>query len=266
MNSETALVMVMTEGYTIGWREVNGELVPGAAIWLSHEDAPCTDECLHPAERQRYRQLVRPARQREFLATRYAAKQALSLLGLKTPARQLQVQAGCFGQPLLAGPAAARQYGLSLSHAAGGWVAAAAFHHALPLALDIEMLAPRVGTALQARLTPYEQALAAAHPRWGAEALWTSKEALAKFLRTGLSSPFALFEVTDLRSGPGYYETTFHFFPQLRAILVQVEDAMLAVVVPAGEQLAGFRLDFAALARRFTSTAAPPPAPNCYTG
>ncbi|MFD2786748.1 4'-phosphopantetheinyl transferase family protein [Hymenobacter rubripertinctus] len=221
---------------------------------------------LHPVEQRTYDAQTRRTRQREFLHGRMLAKRGLAALGVATRAPEMAIQPGCFGQPLVAGDGL-HGHGISISHAGPAWVGALAFREQVPMGLDIELISQRPGRALATRLTATEHALIANQGEWGATALWAAKEALAKLLRTGLSSPFPLFEVTGLTAMNGYCEVRFHFFPHLSAAVFHLGSAMLALAVPAAAtvQADGYCYAFEALAAQLTSNGAGPAAPRCCT-
>lgn len=224
--------------------------------WLLHETFPredpgyratfCFSRCpfttlesarhrfLAPAEIAAWERLRFPARRESHLLGRYCAKEAVAAHGSLPSLLAFEIQPGVFQQPVVRGPGPGALQ-VSLSHSAG-WAAAVAFDEAHPMGIDIECVRPDHRAAIRSQLTAREVALvsAAPHPEDPALAvLWTLKEALSKTLRTGLMTPFQVFELAPAStwSGPMLI-AEFTSFAQYRAIGLPFGPFALGLVLP----------------------------------
>lgn len=190
-----------------------------ALCWLDTSAAPPAEglaqlarQQLSPAEWALWAALPAPARQRDFLLGRLAARQALATwLGLEGPHAlpALDILPGVFGQPIVQAPhGAASRLGVSISHCAG--VACALAHErGHPMAVDVEREDAASQAAMAATFTAEELAFAstALDPHLSHLAqltqVWSAREALGKVLGCGLTVPSHLLEVQAPHTGPG---------------------------------------------------------------
>jgi acyl transferase domain-containing protein/phosphopantetheinyl transferase len=150
---------------------------------------------LHEAELAEFQALTDPRRQREFLASRIAAKDAARLWwarrhggeGLPLPSL-FRIAHDALGRPYLASDEGPALPHISLAHTATGAVAIAAD---VPVGIDLEPASRDVQPLLPDFATPFEmeliEHLAEVCPEDApATRLWCAKEAMAKALGTGL--------------------------------------------------------------------------------
>lgn len=189
---------------------------------------------LAPEEAALLTEHLAPARRQSLLAGRRAAKDALGLLAPELDPRDIRILPGLFGQPVVAMPGRANVQ-VSLAHADRA-AFAIAHPEACPMGVDLERFVPAHLGALREQTTARErEAMRAAAP--GEEGqqlllLWSLKEALSKALRTGLTVPFPLFEVTHLSPVPGGVTAQFANFAQYEGIAFAAAPFVAAVVRP----------------------------------
>lgn len=66
----------------------------------------------------------------------------------------------------------------------------------------------------------------------GLTLLWTAKEALSKVLRTGLMTPFEIFEISKIEINDNYTMCYYKNFTQYKAISFTVYKYMCSMVYP----------------------------------
>lgn len=172
-------------------------------------------------------------RRGDWLAGRYCAKAALVAWRGGGPAKEVEVAAGVFGQPLVRD---ARRPGarVGVAHAAG-WGAAIAFGDDHPLGLDLEAIDPERSEVIRSQMTERELTAAAA---WAPDEatrltwLWTAKEALSKALGTGLLTPLAVYEVTGIGQEGGWLTAEFSNFGQYRVRTTFFAGMAFSIVAP----------------------------------
>ncbi len=189
---------------------------------------------LHSQEADYYHLLTFEKRKNSYLIGRYAAKQAISALtGENDDLRNILIERGVFSQPIaLSGCGQNIQVSISHNDEMG---AAVAFPEAHPMGIDIEKInAGRCGV-LESQMTkaeiemvkeissPYEGMLMV---------LWTAKEALSKILKTGMITPFRLFEVNTIELQSGLSACGFENFGQYKSISFTVGESVCSIVYP----------------------------------
>lgn len=155
---------------------------------------------LHPEERTQYDQMRFEKRKTSYLLGRSAAKRAVSALTGITDLPAIRIEKGIFHQPIVSHQDL-QNVQVSLTHA-GPFGAAVAYPEHHPLGLDLERISSAFHDTLQSQLTEGERERLARLPlpvETGLTMMWTAKEALSKILKTGLMTPFRLFEITDLK-------------------------------------------------------------------
>jgi len=188
---------------------------------------------LHEAELATYCQLDFPERRQSYLAGRYIAKKVLSAYLLEEDLRQIRIDAGVFGQPVVV-HASGQSPAVSISHSHGSAVALA-FHEGHPMGIDLERVTSGAKAAVDSQITAREKRLY--RPGEEEEAifytrLWTVKEALSKVLRTGLMMPFWVLEVASIGQAGGWTESTFRHLAQYKALSFLWENHICSIVLP----------------------------------
>ncbi|MPT22091.1 MAG: 4-phosphopantetheinyl transferase family protein [Starkeya sp.] len=217
--------------------EVDGRRFDGAmalvAAPLAELEAAAPDD-LAPDEAALLTERLAPARRQSLLAGRRAAKDALSLLAPELDRRDIRVLPGLFGQPVVTMPGRANVQ-VTLAHA-GAAALALAHPEACPMGVDLECFVPAHLGALREQTTARErEAVRVAMPDDEGQQLlllWSLKEALSKALRTGLTVPFALLEVSHLSPVPGGLTAQFANFAQYEGIAFAADPLVAAVVRP----------------------------------
>jgi 4'-phosphopantetheinyl transferase len=178
-------------------------------------------------------------RQNELLLGRQAVTEALSVMIPGADAGEVQVIKDVFGKPYIQTPAGV--FGTSISHSRDLAVSLVfPIYH--PMALDVEaIVSERLCETIAGEMTPRETDLfhALGLAKISAYTLnWTIKEAYAKALGTGLTTPFTVFEVRSIvQKGDAYFESALHHFTQYRAHTWICGNYVLSVVAPASSAL-----------------------------
>lgn len=174
------------------------------------------------------------ARRRDsHLLGRYCAKEAIACLVDQPTLRSLEIRSGVFQQPVVRG-APVEGIQVSLSHS-GGWGAAVAFDDTHPMGIDLEVVNADRCAAIASQLTPKEAQMLRSLPISTDEVLalaWTVKEALSKTLRTGMMTPFTLFETTEPQWDQDVLTCHFTHFGQYRAVGFLDSGFALGIVLP----------------------------------
>ncbi len=175
-------------------------------------------------------------RRESFLLGRLAAKIALSAFLGEPSLPRIEISPGVFGQPLVDHPTKSGGE-ISLSHSQG-FAIALAFPREHPMALDVESIDDaRVATVKsELQLAPAEQAWISSSgidPRAAHILLWTAREALSKVLKCGLTCPFEIFRMDELRSaGIGTWESHYQNFHQYKCLSWVGARRVLSIALP----------------------------------
>lgn len=189
---------------------------------------------LHEREMAEYNGLSNARKQQAFLQGRYLAKKVVAAYAGEAAARSIRIQNGVFGQPLV-------RYrhdlalGISIAHTTTV-AACLAFPDEHPMGVDVERISHAAAETIRSQMTWHENRL----PRTGGEAenvfytrLWTIKEALSKVLKTGLLTPFDVYEIATISQlAKECTISTFTNFNQYKALSFPWQDAVCSVVLP----------------------------------
>jgi 4'-phosphopantetheinyl transferase len=149
-----------------------------------------------------------PKRRQEFIQGRHAAKIAASrFLGI-SELTSLEISSGVFSQPILkesSVPTGLEMPDVSISHS-GNIAVAVAFPSSHPMGIDFQTADPKHINSLRDESSDSEAKLLDRFLwddvlKW--TLIWTIKESLSKTLKTGLMSPFSIFEIQNMSSHPG---------------------------------------------------------------
>lgn len=197
---------------------------------------------LTAAEYAQYTSLVSGAadqRASTWLAGRYAVKRAvLSCLPHLAP-EAITIQKGVFDFPVLQLDAVQEAHTLSISHTSQLAVALCT-REVHPMAVDIELVSDKTMAFGSDIYTAHDQELLAAFAErrpFGYTAFWTAKEAISKVLRTGLMSPFSLYEIASVTDLGHCLQLSYSHFPQYQCLVYRVGDHLLSLVLPARSSL-----------------------------
>lgn len=157
-----------------------------------------TTQIFHPREKKYYDGLF-SKRARSYQIGRYVAKRAVAALTGEKEFRNILVEQGIFDQPVVTCRVRSNVQ-VSITHC-DGLGAAIAFWENYPMGIDIERINLEHSNLLEGQLTEQEKELIKTLPYPYQAALtifWTSKEALSKVLRTGLTTPLYIYEVSKV--------------------------------------------------------------------
>jgi len=204
---------------------------------------------LHSKENVYFNKLLYPKRQYSYLAGRYCAKKAISILSSENDPTLLHIQNGIFQQPIVYHPSH-HNVQVSISHT-NNFGTALAFSETHPMAIDIETICSNKIATVQTQLTEAEQILGrkiVASKSAQFILLWTIKEALSKILKCGFTVPFEILEIANLAPQAHFIMSHFKNFPQYQAFSFLLGDIACSLVYPKNTCL---KLDTATIQQRF---------------
>ncbi|MES2310113.1 MAG: 4'-phosphopantetheinyl transferase superfamily protein [Verrucomicrobiota bacterium] len=174
-----------------------------------------------------------------FLLGRRCAKRALTLLESNLDLKSISLLSGVAGNPILQG--VFNPYEASISHSLDYAVAitSPAQH---PVTLDLERIRPDRVEAIERMLTSHEIEMiqASSDPVSTSTLIWTAKEALSKWLRSGMSLHFKVLEVKSIQKEGDRISGSFSHVFHLRFESWQVGPWWLTIVFPNKSQFKGF--------------------------
>ena len=148
--------------------------------------------------------------------------------------RQIRIENGILGNPVLTGDSLNRQ--ISISHSKS-YAAVLIGARDMIVGIDIEDILGRDREELNVALTDNE--LDFEEKFEDKESfkltLWTAKEALSKFLRIGMTADWRIFEIASVLENKAGYDIGFRFFPDLKAYSSNVEGAVYSIICPGVE-------------------------------
>ena len=173
-------------------------------------------------------------KQHQFLLGRIASKIAVQTL-CQIDYKAIEIKSGVFGQPLLQ-LNSYEQIQLSISHK-NDCAAVVVCEVGHPMAIDIEINGDKLNYEVVAKqCTLRELSLTQSIPeniRYGL--LWTAKEAISKVLKTGLMTPFQLFEITKVQFNKNkifQYHFLMDNFSQYQIISEIKENYIISIALP----------------------------------
>lgn len=175
-------------------------------------------ESLFTPEERKHWHTATQGRQNELLWTRIAAKNATQAMGSISDPKRLKIVNDVFGKPYIDG-ANQGLLGSSISHSSElGMALVFSIKH--PMGIDLEMNSLSHSEAIRSEMTAKEISMfqSLTLPEGMAFTLnWTIKEAYAKALGVGLTTPFPTFEVKSIElKAPFYFESWLNHFTQFR--------------------------------------------------
>lgn len=192
---------------------------------------------LHPQERNYYDTLAFGKRIRSYLLGRLVAKQAIAALTGEKILTHINIQYGIFKQPIVVSDKQNIQ--VSITHC-DDFGAAIAFPEAHPMGIDIEKINPHTADVLKRQITEAEEErihLSVLSYELGLTLLWTAKEALSKVLKTGLMTPFEVFEISKIEPHDNYIMCYYKNFAQYRVISFTIANYMCSIAHPLKSEL-----------------------------
>lgn len=174
---------------------------------------------------------------RSYLIGHFAAKQAVAALTGEKRLANISIQPGIFNQPMVV----PNHYNMqvSITHC-DDFGAALAFPEAHPMAIDIERISPDKREVLEGQATDSEKEKCLSLPisyDAGLTLLWTVKEALSKVLKTGLMTPFDLYEVSKVECYDSYILGFYKNFVQYKVMSFTIDEYMCSIAYPLKTEL-----------------------------
>jgi 4'-phosphopantetheinyl transferase len=188
---------------------------------------------LHPQERRYYETLKFERRIKSYLMGRLAAKKAIAALTGSSDLSRIIIQAGIFTQPI-ATCEGQPNIQVSISHCTD-FGAALAFPEAHPMGIDLEQVNIEQNKVIEREVTESELTLVKRLPipyEVMLTLLWTGKEALSKVLRTGLMTPFPIFEADKIELRQDYILSHYKNFAQYKAISFILGACVCSIACP----------------------------------
>ncbi|WP_048506545.1 4'-phosphopantetheinyl transferase family protein [Chryseobacterium angstadtii] len=213
-----------------------GGIFPAAIAAAGHSLADLKEmrhSFLHEKELLFFDGLKLPKTQHSYLLGRYAAKMALKSFMEDVVVTDAWIAPGIFQQPVLYVPQGGNIQ-LSISHTTEVGIAVV-FSEEHPMGVDVEAISMDQIEAIKEIVTPGEQhqlSLIDADINKSLTVLWTVKEALSKILKTGLMTPFSLYEIENVEYSDGIITCSFINFPQYKSISWLSEGHAWSVVLP----------------------------------
>lgn len=170
---------------------------------------------LHPKENDYLKQLQFENRIKSYLAGRYAAKNAISLLSGEEKLCTIAIEQGVFHQPIVR-DLDNSEIQVTISHCDNLGIALA-YSDACPLGVDIEKIQDNKQSVLAKQMTDEEHKLMKSLPFSLAHSLtffWSVKESLSKALKTGFTSPIDIFAIQEVEVEYPKITYYFKYFPQ----------------------------------------------------
>ena len=188
---------------------------------------------LHPRETEYYDSLRFTKRQHSYLLGHYCAKKALKQYYPHLETKSILLKKGVLEQPLIDAPIHLKTH-ITLSHAEP-LAAAIAYPEEYSIGIDIECIKSSIAQVMEDQLTAKEKETIQIHPVYPPETkytlYWTAKEAISKALRTGMTVPFTLFALKNLRWHSNYWIAEFEHFAQYQVISFLVGDHYVCSIV-----------------------------------
>ncbi|MEM9444385.1 MAG: 4'-phosphopantetheinyl transferase superfamily protein [Verrucomicrobiota bacterium] len=178
---------------------------------------PLSDLYLEESERAYAQSLKFDRRRASYSLGRYCGKIALGAYLDESDLQKISIKAGVFGQPVVdyLRPHDAQ---VSIAHTES-LGAALAFSEEHPMGLDVEVIDSSRDETIAKTFTEHESVL---HSKLGIDQssayvlIWTIKEAVAKVLRTGITTPLKIFEVKELAREGKFWISSLKNFPQYK--------------------------------------------------
>jgi 4'-phosphopantetheinyl transferase len=190
---------------------------------------------LHGKEITKLHSLAVLKRKFSYLLGRLVAKRALSILDSDIKLKDLFIDNGIFKQPLIEHQ---ENFEVSISHS-GNLGLGLAFPKFHPAAVDVEEIVPNRNAAIESCLTEAELKLINnfIDPNIAHFSLWTTKEALSKAIKCGLTVNFKVLEISKINRNDTVYVMEFTNFAQYKAISFTYKKHIISFVIPIKSQL-----------------------------
>jgi 4'-phosphopantetheinyl transferase EntD len=204
---------------------------------------------LHPKETEYFDTLKFEKRKKSYLLGRFCAKKAISAAVDETILKNIAIEQGVFNQPIVT-CVYKPHVQVSITHC-DNVGAAIAFSENIPMGIDIERVDTNRRRVLEEQITQEEKRLISDLPYSYDEILtfmWTAKESISKVLKTGLTTPFHLFEIHKIESDKQQIISEFKNFVQYYTVSFKLSNYLCSITYPKNTQL---NMNIETLKRRF---------------
>jgi 4'-phosphopantetheinyl transferase EntD len=194
--------------------------------------------CLHPQEWKYYEKLRFEKRIKSYLMGRLTAKRAIAEYTGEKDLTKILIQSGIFTQPITTYEEK-QNIQVSISHS-DDFGAAIAFPEAHPMGIDIERINIEQNEAIEREVTVSEIKIIKGLPfsyEIMLTLLWTAKEALSKVLKTGLMTPFKIYEVEKIENHQDSMLSFYKNFAQYKTVSFLIGNNVCSIVYPMKTEL-----------------------------
>jgi 4'-phosphopantetheinyl transferase len=188
---------------------------------------------LHEKELNFFDTLRFPKVQHSYLLGRYAAKMALKTLMNDVMVTEARIGSGVFQQPVLY-LAGTGNVQVSISHTTEMAIAVV-FPEEHPMGVDVENVQAEQAETIKGIITAGEKEKLStidSDENKSLTIVWTIKEALSKVLKTGLMTPFHLYEIENVDQEEEAVICSFINFPQYKSVSWISNGQAWSVVLP----------------------------------
>ena len=188
---------------------------------------------LHPNELSFFETLKFARVQHSYLLGRFAAKRALFAFVENFVMTEVEIAAGIFQQPIVYLPGKGNIQ-LSIGHTQEMGIAIV-YPESHPMGVDVELVDQEQSETIRDIVALGEQEklqLIHSDSCKSLTILWTIKEALSKVLKTGLMTPFELFEIDNVQHQDDIVICHFVNFPQYQSLSWLAGGYAWSIVLP----------------------------------
>ncbi|WP_185929341.1 4'-phosphopantetheinyl transferase family protein [Paenibacillus popilliae] len=192
---------------------------------------------LHVEELEYFNKLKFENRIKSYLIGRYAAKRAFLHQTSENSLQHVYIKSGVFGQPVFGSPFT-HNLQLSITHS-GDMGGAIVFPESCPMGIDIECISNVSRSGFISQITNSEKSLvfnSQSENRMNESGvlaiIWSAKESLSKVLKTGLTVPFEVLEISDITNVGDYYICYYKNFIQYYTLSTCKDDYLLSITYP----------------------------------
>lgn len=183
-------------------------------------------------EKEYYNRKKNEKRKKEMFWSRKMAKisiKELSNLGIDDNLNVIDISKGQFNNPLVKGEQG--NYQVSITHCQDH-AAAISFPEELIIGLDMERVDHKKQSGIEEILTDREKKLVPEFldREMFALIIWTTKEALSKFLKLGLAMSLDVLQISNVKPVEDGYESEFRYFSGLGAYTCISENIVYTIV------------------------------------
>lgn len=197
------------------------------------------EKVLHPREAAYYNTLKFEKRKRSYLIGRYAAKQAIGAVVQEKDLRKILIEQGIFNQPVVSCEDK-HNIQVSITHC-DELGAAIAFREVHPMGIDLQGINTNKREVMESQATEDEKEIVTKLSRpydTLLTVLWTAKEALSKVLKTGMMTPFTIYEVSTVEIQDDCLIGYFRNFAQYKTLSFEIDHHVCSIVFPEKTEIA----------------------------